>query len=1191
MLSTLTKSIRRKFQPEETSPVLSHKTVTLPRNEEHQTPKRSLYYRDSHSHRRGPPQDADHDDSDESDEGDMDGEEREEDAHSSDNGAEEESPLLPIFSSVHLDALPIYNLTHIFRELIIERCDTVLTWEQLRSPQVSQFLVKPIQIEIKQNHMSAGTHYALLANSLQFMKEVGTHAGNSGTNKTRAMLCELIAIKLLRECNTRALIDALSYDFDPLQGQPAPGASGDAPQSHRSVQRAARISCIEIAIRANAKRFLAHPLVVKQLEAIWNGSIVFYAAADNMHRTRQPLFFNSYGTTGQPSLQALRTASSSKWSVMLYNPRDASLFKLSRLRVPRYRNILSTISFAILLMLFLFVNQKRSLEVSTLELVFWVWAAGYMLDEVIGFNDQGFSLYIASFWNTFDLGILLLLLVHLVLRLYGFMVLDPHEKIHIASRAYDVLAATAVLLFPRLFSVLDHYRYFSQLIIAFRMMAADMIAIFVLILIFCSGFLVALTFAFSNGDLRDNPKDVAYALLQMLLGFTPAAWDRWGDYNWLGRTILILFLFVCHFVVVTILITVMTNSFMEIVRNANEEHQYLFAVNVISSVKSDALFAYVPPSNVLQWLLTPLRFVLPFRQYVKVNRTIIKVTHFPILWTIYLYERLVLQARYVDTTDLIESKGRVNRTISQRLPRLGREPSIATFRQDAALAEVFRQPTDTVMRTARSTDRRKASNVVNSWINNSDDAEPPQEQDRKVVDKLERRRFGTRRMPRPNLRDVSSSRRPMSVLSDPIDFTSFADFLSPLERGSPSVGMKPTHLDLPSQETDMGADGDDELLTNDIDDNETNVEPLRPRVKLYNPNERSSLRKDYFTRKMSSQVPSQDGFDHSDSTRHPQGLAGSQSHSKPGIRPQHARNPSSATMIYNPSGMADQAGPTAESTVLDVPHEPLTEAVGQPVTPPSKSAANLLNRKTPKRVPDKPRARPGLPSKDNQAFRSTPDVGTIFGRPRASQAINAPPGKPVRRSSLEMDLVSDIGDNKAIGGGYVGALPASFASQMNHMQRALRQSQMEIRKAEEKRRMEESEMFGRLMMARMNTLEEGFREVVHEVREGMKQVGSGLASRQRSPEREVHVVKRHRKFKERQERNPVGSGGSAVGSVIGVGDRPESAGGSGKERENWTKSPLAHGGPVKEPESPKAEETELGQADSQTLESKAEGSG
>jgi len=65
---------------------------------------------------------------------------------------------------------------------------------------------------------------------------------------------------------------------------------------------------------------------------------------------------------------------------------------------------------------------------------------------------------------------------------------------------YDVLAANAILLFPRLFSVLDHYRYFSQLLIAFRLMAIDLVAVFILILIACSGFFVAFTLSFGEKD-------------------------------------------------------------------------------------------------------------------------------------------------------------------------------------------------------------------------------------------------------------------------------------------------------------------------------------------------------------------------------------------------------------------------------------------------------------------------------------------------------------------------------------------------------------------------------------------------------------------------------------------------------------------------------------------------------------------
>ncbi len=610
----------------------------------------------------------------------------------------------------------------------MSKCETTLTWDQLRSPQVSQFLLKPIQQEIRAAHFSRATEYALMANCLQFNKEISLNPGNSGASKTRALVCELLAIKLLKEYSTRELIDALSYDFDPLQGlshteNTTVSRVGRTAKSNAwSPPRPTRLSCLEIAIRAQAKRFLAHPLVVQQLEAIWAGSIVFHATADSLHRPGKAMIEQNNDARDQrhPPKSYSKSNSIARRSVTLYDPRDASLFKLSRLRVPRYRYCLSTASYAILLGLFLAVLAQRSLEITPLEIVFWFWCAGYILDEIVGFNEQGFSLYLASFWNTFDLGILLLLIGHLCLRLYGIIMPDT-RKHYVANLAYDVLAADAVLLFPRLFSVLDHYRYFSQLLIAFRMMASDLMAVFVLILISCSGFFAALTLSFGN-DAIDSPASVAYALFQMLMGFTPAAWDRWDNYNVLGKMILTLFLFICHFLVVTILITVLTNSFMAIVQNANDEHQFVFAVNTISMVKSDALFSYIAPTNIIAWFITPLRYFVPFRQFVKINRTIIKITHFPILFCIFLYEKSVLRSSVVDTVQMLEPRGRPPVDInphagvslfSPHPQRQVREASVATWRKDRALAAVFRRPYEGTLRdTSKSQTRQRTSNTV-----------------------------------------------------------------------------------------------------------------------------------------------------------------------------------------------------------------------------------------------------------------------------------------------------------------------------------------------------------------------------------------------------------------------------------------------------------------------------------------------
>lgn len=1043
---------------------------------------------------------------DEEDQEEEDGEEEDHEEATGEDEPGELSPLLPIFSAAHLDALPVYNLTHTVRLLIVPRCETTLSWDQLRSPQVSQFLIKPIQQQIRTSHFSKATLYALMANCLQFNKEVSMYPGNSGTSKTRALVCELLAIKLLKEFSTRELIDALSYDFLPLQGLPTsngnstPGPNWDSSHGAKAQPRAARISTLEIAIRAQSKRFLAHPLVVQQLEAIWAGTIVFHSAADNLHRPPQKVTPNQnrgYGAIGgrganlQASPDRLQPAKqrdhldpvtfSVRRSATLYDPRDASLFKLSRLRVPRYRQFLSTCSFAVLLGLFLAVLIERSLTITALEVVFWFWSAGFMLDEVVGFNEQGFSLYIMSFWNAFDLGILLLLVAYYCMRLYGLLMPDA-RKHQTADNAYDLLAANAVLLFPRLFSVLDHYRYFSQLLIAFRMMAMDLVAVFVLIVISCSGFFVAFTLSFGTGDY--DAASVAYALFQMLMGFTPAAWDSWGTYNVLGKTVLTLFLFICHFLIVTILITVLTNSFMAIVQNANEEHQFVFAVNTISMVKSDALFSYVAPTNVIAWLLAPFRFVLPFRQFVRINRTVIKVTHFPVLFLIYAYERTILRRSMFDATELVEQRGRQGLGVrafdapdaglnifSPKLNRL-REPSVATFHKDRALAEVFRRPfrDNTIRNTHKSHERRKTSNVVNNWMQNmgpDGTASPPVEQDHSVVDRLEARRLAHRRSQQLARRRQPGLRRDtteatMSIMSDPEEFVGAGRQERPPRRREDSDLLNMSMDDIPRQ-TD--ADGDDELVTNDDEDLITLDRPsATPDRKVPTNQDTCQQDEDYFqqTPAAKPKIPhfSSDFSNHAKPS--PPKVAAVRINVQRPTRAAHKRNVSTNTVLYDPHPPLNDSS-TSSSIRKVITAKNSAKNTGT-VTP-----AASAGRRTPKRqLPGASRPRPIMPPRS--AFQSAPDLAGMlaFGNGRG------------RRHSFTMDLGSDIGDNKAIGGGYIGGVPNSFATQMAYATGAIRAGQAAAGENEDQQRL------SKLVLVRMNALEEGFREVLKEVKDWRK---------------------------------------------------------------------------------------------------------
>ncbi|EAW06802.1 ion transporter [Aspergillus clavatus NRRL 1] len=1006
----------------------------------------------------------------------------------------ESTPLLPIFSASHLDALPVYDITHAIRPLIVSRCETTLTWDQLRSPQISQFLVKPIQQKIRALHFSRATLYALMANCLQFTKEIHLNPGNSGTSQTRAMVSELLAIKLLREYTTRELIDALSYEFHPLQGQMTPmgrdregNLNKHSAYGNKRLAGAARISCLEVAIRTQAKRFLAHPVVVQQLEAIWAGTIVFHSAADSLHRSPVAARRDArltYGSASHAFPEAVPlNGSPPRRSVTLYDPRDASLFKLSRLRVPRYRQFLSTLSFAVLLGLFLAVLQQRRVEISTLEVIFWFWSAGFMLDEIVGFNEQGFSLYLMSFWNLFDLGILFLLFCYYCMRLYGALMPAPYNRAT-ADRAYDILAANAVLLFPRLFSVLDHYRYFSQLLIAFRIMASDLVAVFLLIAITCSGFFVAFTLSFGNVE-EHSPASVAYALFQMLMGFTPAAWSLWDDYNLLGKTILTIFLFICHFVVMTILITVLTNSFMAIVQNANQEHQFLFAVNTISMVKSDALFSYVAPTNILAWVITPLRYLMPFRQFIRINRTIIKITHLPVLFTICLYEKTILSRRVIEPIDLVDpalhpdvssrSRPRHNRfkAFSSRVPRLVREPSVATYQKDRALEEVFRHSLEQSRRPPRKA-RGQSNNIVSNWMQamGSGPVHPPDEQDSDEVDRLERP--PTFRPPfhersTRSLRNITKSNR--SATSDPQGQVGHI-VSSPATLRRERFNMSPTRIRQLSRHTDI--EGDDELTSEDTEfrrsdsstsDRPEGISPGKATPKFYS--SRPS------TARMKSRMNS------------------------PSRRPRfHKRNYSAATMLYNPVESVSNDGGTEISSI---PVRPRAET---PAPDDDAAMATSVDQWTQRRHSlDVSNSRNVTLAKSNPM--SVPDMGGFLATDSQYRGR--------RHVSHMFGLGSDLGDNKAIANGFLDVLPSSFTTQMVYAAGGLPRPGSSN---------SNQDLLSKLVLARMNNIEEGFREMLKEVKDLRRGESSRSQSRpdeSRSNQREKKKRSETRDLKRTQE--------------------------------------------------------------------------
>lgn len=87
----------------------------------------------------------------------------------------------------------------------------------------------------------------------------------------------------------------------------------------------------------------------------------------------------------------------------------------------------------------------------------------------------------------------------------------------------------------------------------------------------------------------------------------------------------------------------LSNTFSQIAANPTAEIQFRRAVLTFEGVKSDAIFAYRPPFNILALVvLLPLKLVLSPRYFHKVNVAIVRFLNAPILLVINLYERRYL---------------------------------------------------------------------------------------------------------------------------------------------------------------------------------------------------------------------------------------------------------------------------------------------------------------------------------------------------------------------------------------------------------------------------------------------------------------------------------------------------------------------------------------------------------------------
>ncbi|KAK9473395.1 uncharacterized protein V1510DRAFT_347890, partial [Dipodascopsis tothii] len=560
---------------------------------------------------------------------------------------ERKAQPFPEFAS----GLPFSQLLYQIELHIARTIDSPYSFEQLRGPPISTHLIRPLAKSLE------GTrHPAILAALLAARLDFSLQEDERAVNEARAFTAELVATRLSARLPEAALLELVTYEIPRKPELPdvvvVPGSGGAAragasPTDDSSASRvssgstptpstsptdvapsvpgddddavpyvsesAIGLSSLELAILGGAKRFLISRHIEKIVGQIWDGRIVFWDSI-SMQSKKKPIYYNPHR-------------------------RDIDLY--SRLRVPKYRAFFMMINYAVLLGLYYAVLVERNYEAITmLEIMLDIWYAGFVYEEIGQVRESGSIRYYASdYWSFFDLAMIFIFISFVIARLLSVF---PAHNPRYAGAAFDILSLEALILVPRVFSSLSVSPYFGTLLPCLKQMTKDFFKFLILIVIIFVGFLT--TFSFLGRD-HFSVNEMAWLLIRVFFGAPYDGLDVASEISPVfGPSLMLIFVTLATMLLITVLISILSQRFGKMMNNASEEYMLLFASSVMESITtSDRVTYFYPPLNLIGILIRPIRLALNHNEYRHMRIAILKVTHAPLVAALYVYESLKYQ--------------------------------------------------------------------------------------------------------------------------------------------------------------------------------------------------------------------------------------------------------------------------------------------------------------------------------------------------------------------------------------------------------------------------------------------------------------------------------------------------------------------------------------------------------------------
>ncbi|KAG8906384.1 hypothetical protein FRB99_006979 [Tulasnella sp. 403] len=541
-------------------------------------------------------------------------------------------------STEDIASTKVFPLIHRIKRDTIKNIDTALSWDQLTAPDVNFTVVKPLVATYSRLHNKAVVHAFLVVRS-HFISTAEDDLAFASLCLSRAAFCELMAIKMLREFSNFDLVVVCTTPWNSLQGASDEVIRAIKAEVGEDEDLEEPLSALEVSIMTESKHFLSSPLVQEVINEIWSGRVMFSATSSHS------LLADNY---------------KSRPIATYHNPKTSPFLDHYRLRVPKYRYVIELLNFSILLILFwLCLANKNFATFEWTEIIFCVFAFGFMLDEFVSSQEHGWRVYVANMWNGFDLSFLVLFLVYFILRMRGYVTKNDYLN----DLAFDILSCGACILFPRVafffisnnvvivYVLSDPSLPFVStfmLSVTTRALRAMMVqfALFIGVAATCFSGLLFTLWKLSGPEW--TLKKIAWLMVQIWFGNTYLSFSVAESFHPIfGPPLMVLFAALSNTLLITILISILSATYAKVDAHATEEYLFQSAISTLEGVKTDALFSYQSPFNLAAYvILAPLSFILSPRMLHTVNVFLIRLTGLTtltksihILASITIYER------------------------------------------------------------------------------------------------------------------------------------------------------------------------------------------------------------------------------------------------------------------------------------------------------------------------------------------------------------------------------------------------------------------------------------------------------------------------------------------------------------------------------------------------------------------------